>query len=262
MLKLAETVECWNLFRLTLAHLQWLSRWLLLVEGSAQKSLKLSPRVSFPPRLAHLDQFKPIFETWLTTPAGTSIWMAEPPLSAPAPPCQHNKFQYFRKTPRISWRGNFFNRWINVWRGNRRPHKYPSWTDLTRRVIDYQMAGKRDCHQPTLIRALTNDSRYTHGYSSLLILTHIKFSLFLMAQITAWIHLLNRESSYRRNRKHLIYSSYSFVFLFCGRNAISVKFLKNSLKNPKIHSMLMFWWRTVLVWNVNPKEKIYWLQDL
>ena len=93
MLKLAETVECSNLFRLTLAHLQWLSRRLLLVEGSAQKSLKLSPRVSFPPRLAHLDQFKPIFETWLTTPAGTSIWMAEPPLSAPAPPCQHNKFQ-------------------------------------------------------------------------------------------------------------------------------------------------------------------------
>ena len=164
MLILAQIVECSNLFRLTLAHLQWLSRRLLLVEGSAQKSLKLSPRVSFPPRLAHLDQFKPIFETWLTTPAGTSIWMAEPPLSAPAPPCQHNKFQYFRKTPRISWRGNFLNRWIDVWRGNRRPHKYPSWTDLTRRVIDYQMAGKRDCHQPTLIRALTNNSRYTHEY--------------------------------------------------------------------------------------------------
>ena len=121
---LAETVECLNLFRLTLAHLQWLSRRLLLVEGSAgaQKSLKLSPRVSFPPRLAHLDQFKPIFETWLTTPAGTSIWMAEPPLSALAPPChcQHNKFQYFIKTPRISWRG-CLNCWINVWRG-----KWPS----------------------------------------------------------------------------------------------------------------------------------------
>ena len=131
MLKLAETVKCSDLFRLALAHLQWLSRRLLLVEGSAQKSLKLSPRVSFPPRLAHLDQFKPIFETWLTTPAGTSIWMAEPPLSAPAPPCQHNKFQYFRKKRRISWR-DCLNRWINVWRGNRRPHKYPNCADYSR----------------------------------------------------------------------------------------------------------------------------------
>ena len=156
MLILAQIVECSNLFRLTLAHLQWLSRRLLLVEGSAQKSLKLSPRVSFPPRLAHLDQFKPIFETWLTTPAGTSIWMAEPPLSAPAPPCQHNKFQYFRKTPRISWRGNFFNRWINVWRGNRRPHKYPSCADLTKESLHWLPDGRKTRLPPTNINQSPN----------------------------------------------------------------------------------------------------------
>ena len=178
MLILAQIVECSNLFRLTLAHLQWLLRRLLLVEGSAgaQKSLKLSPRVSFPPRLAHLDQFKPIFETWLTTPAGTSIWMAEPPLSAPAPPCQHNKFQYFRKTRRISWR-DCLSRWINVWRGNRRPHKYPNCADLTR-VIDYKKAAKRDCRHPTLISPNKQFKVYMYNWDCFMGRTHIWENVF------------------------------------------------------------------------------------
>ena len=71
---------------------------------------------------------------------------------------------------------------------NDRPHKYPSCADLTRRVIDYQMAGKRDCRQPTLIRALKQFKVHTwicNMYSSLmilLILMHIKLFIFSYAR--------------------------------------------------------------------------------
>ena len=70
---------------------------------------------------------------------------------------------------------------------NDRPHKYPSCADWTRRVIDYQMAGKRDCRQPTLIRALKQFKVHTwicNMYSSLLILLilmHIKLFTFSYA---------------------------------------------------------------------------------
>ena len=131
-----------------LSPLCWLER------AAPQKSLKLSPRVSFPPRLAHLDQFKPIFQTWLTTAAGTSIWMAEPPLSASTSPVNRTGPTYFKQTLWISWIEQSvppqWGGWINAWWNKKPRHKYQNVADLTK-VIDYQMAAKHRGRQQTLI---------------------------------------------------------------------------------------------------------------